>query len=46
MESLNVTSLPGAMASALASDVKYRIYQVVEVRETNAPNYHHAHKHN
>ena len=33
------------MASTLASGVEYRIHQVVEVRETNAPNYHHAHEH-
>ena len=31
-ESLNIPNLPEAVASALASDVEYRIQQVVEVR--------------
>src|ERR1700720_4553076 len=31
-ESLGITSLPDAVASSLASDVEYRIHQVVEVR--------------
>ena len=30
-ESLNITGLPDAVASALASDVEYRIHQAVEV---------------
>ena len=33
-ESLNITSLSDSVASALASDVEYRIHQVVEVRTT------------
>ena len=45
LRNLNVTSLPDAVASALASDVECRMHQVAEVRETNAPNYHHAHEH-
>ena len=31
-ESLNISNLPDAVTSALASDVEYRIQQVVEVR--------------
>ena len=31
-ESLGIASLPDNIASALASDVEYRIHQVVEVR--------------
>lgn len=31
-ESLGITSLPDAVASALASDVEYRIHQVIEAR--------------
>lgn len=30
-ESVNVSTLPEAVASALASDVEYRIHQVVDV---------------
>jgi len=37
-ESLNVTGLPDAVASALASDVEYRIHQVVEVGAANTSN--------
>jgi TATA box binding protein associated factor (TAF) len=31
-ESLGITNLPDTVASALASDVEYRIHQVIEVR--------------
>lgn len=31
-ESLGIANLPDAVSSALASDVEYRIHQVVEVR--------------
>ena len=37
-ESPNVTGLPDAVASAPASDAEYRMYKVVEVRDTNMPN--------
>jgi len=37
-ESLNITGLPDLVASALASDVEYRIHQVVEVGAANTSN--------
>jgi hypothetical protein len=35
---LNITSLPDAVVYALASDVEYRIHQVVEVGASDVPN--------